>query len=256
MRKLKGFLRSAKGLCVIALIALALVLLFGIQYGPRTLAALGGPTPRVPTPTPLPGTPRAEPVKPLATQVLPTPGVEKGQAMGTIQPYIRPSYPVNKPEDVIPIILNDRNFQANLDDPVVGPHAKGATPGEPIFIKSISAREIDWDYYVVPFYKDGRVSGVATVGVKDGMGMMGAWYSWDADRYPPISAAEAKGMVIQAGHRVVGEPRLVHRQLRESGPPVLPFWEVRTAEGETFYVIFNKIRITGVYKATEVHIID
>jgi hypothetical protein len=229
-------------------------LVFGIQYGADTLAAIGLPTP-IPAPFP-PPSPELPPMEPLATQVLLTPEVGKGQAMGTVQPYTSPSYPVNKPEDVIPIILNDRNFQANLDAPVVGPHAKGATPGEPIFIKSISAREIDWDYYVVPFYKDGRVSGVATVGVKDGMGVMGAWYNWDADRYPLINAAEAKEIVAQTGHQVVGEPRLVHRQLRESGPRVLPFWEVRTSDGETLYVIFDKVRIIGVYKATEVHIVD
>jgi hypothetical protein len=168
MRKLKDFLRSATGLCVIALIALSLVLLFGIQYGADTLAAIGLPTPRVPTPTPLPGTPRAEPVKPLVTQVLPTPGVWKGQETVTPQTYVRPSYPVNKPEDVISVILNDRGFISKLESPVFGPRSKGATPGEPIFVKSISEREVDGDYYAVPFYKEGRVSGVALVGVKDG----------------------------------------------------------------------------------------
>lgn len=255
MRKLKGFLRSAKGLCVIALVALSLVLLLGIQYGPRTLAALGRPTLRIPTPTPLPGTPRAEPVKPLATQVLPTPGVWKGQETVTPQTYVRPSYPVNKPEDVISVILNDRGFISGLESPMFGPSSKGATPGTPIFVKSISEREVDWDYYVVPFYKEGQVSGVVLVGVKDGMGKMGGWSNWHADRYPLVSAAEAKEVVMQAGYQVAGEPRLVHRQLRESGPKFLPFWEVRTADHETIYVIFNKIRIVGVYKSTEVHAI-
>jgi hypothetical protein len=255
MRKLREFLQSAKGLCMIALVALALVLLFGIQYGADTLAAIGLPTP-VPAPLPQPPpSPELLPVKPLATPDPDAPRKVPDRAP-TPEPYVRPSYPIHGPEDVITAVLNDRNFQVNLDDPVVGPHAKGATPGEPIFIKSISAREIDWDYYVVPFYKDGRVSGVATVGVKDGMGVMGAWYNWDADRYPLINAAEAKEIVAQTGHQVVGEPRLVHRQLRESGPRGLPFWEVRTADGETLYVIFDKVRIIGVYKATEVHIVD
>jgi hypothetical protein len=252
MRKLKDFLRSATGLCVIALIALSLVLLFGIQYGANTLAAIGLPTPRVPTPTPLPGTPRAEPVKPLAT---PDPNeLHKPDHMPTAEPYVRPSYPIDGPDDVIAAVLNDRNFQANLDDPVFGPRSKGATPGEPIFVKSISEREIDWDYYVVPFYKNGRVSGVATVPVKDGRGKMGMWSNWDGDRYPPVSAAEAKEAVTQAGYQVVGEPRLVHRQLRESGPRTLPFWEINTSDGEVLYVIY--ISTTKVYKATEVHVID
>ncbi|MFB0534374.1 MAG: hypothetical protein ACETWR_05270 [Anaerolineae bacterium] len=193
-------------------------------------------------------------MKPLATPDPDAPRKVPDHAP-TPEPYVRPSYPIHGPEDVITAVLNDRNFQVNLDDPLFGPHSKGATPGIPIFVKSISEREIDWDYYVVPFYKEGRVSGVAIVGVKDGRGKMGGWSNWHADRYPPVSAAEAKEVVMQAGYQVAGEPRLVHRRLREGGPRVLPFWEVHTGDGETFYVIFDKIRIIGVYKATEVHVI-
>lgn len=254
MRKFRDFLQSAKGLCVIALITLSLVLLLGIQYGADTLAAIGLPTP-VPPPLPQPPpSPELLPVKPLATQVLPTPGVEKGQVMGTVQAYISPSYPINSPQDVIDLVLNDPGMETVLNDPSFRPRWEGATPGEPIFVKSISAREIDWDYYVVPFYKEGRVSGVATVGVKDGRGKMGGWSNWNADKYPPVSAAEAKEIVTQAGYQVAGEPRLVHRQLRESGPWVLPFWEVRTSDGEVLYVI-SVVGTTKVYKATEVHVI-
>jgi hypothetical protein len=169
------------------------------------------------------------------------------QQQSPLQPTLRP---IHSAQDVIETVLTDRGFQANLDDPIFGARSKGATPGEPIFVKSLDSNK--WDYYLVPFYKGSQLSGVAVVGVKDGSGMMGMWANASGDRFPPVSAIEAQKLVESKGFAVLGQPRLVFRWLREGGDETCPFWEVKTASGLEFYVI-HILNATKVYRGDEVH---
>jgi hypothetical protein len=162
-------------------------------------------------------------------------------------------YSITSSQDVINIVLNDPGFQANLDDPIFGPYSKGAAPGDPTFVKSISPNK--WDYYLVPFYKDSKLSGLAIVRVKDGEGRMGGWRNASGEDFPPITATEAKSLVEAKGVTIIEEPRLVFQPLRENSAETVPFWEARTTEGTTFYVI-RILGATKVYRADEVHPID
>lgn len=162
-------------------------------------------------------------------------------------------YSITSSQDVINIVLNDPGFLANLDDPIFGPYSKGAAPGEPIFVKSISPSR--WDYYLVPFYKDGKLSGLAIVRVKDGKGRMGGWRNASGEDFPPITATEAKNLVEAKGVTITGDPQLVFRPLRENSVETVPFWEVRTTGGTAFYVI-RILGVTKVYRADDVHPID
>jgi hypothetical protein len=164
--------------------------------------------------------------------------------------------PIHTSQDIIDAVLTAPGFQANLDDPIFGPHSKGATPGEPIRVRLISKQYQGQYYYIVPFYKQIRVTGLATVWVENGRGGMGMWGNADDARFPPVSAAEAVELVKTDGRQVTGDPELVFRPTRENGGDwTSPFWEVKTVEGTTFYVMYI-LGATRVYRADEIHTID
>jgi len=255
MRRLVNIMEGLVGLLVLGVLAVALALTFGGLQKKAKPASQAFQSP-IETPTQPPYPPSATPMPTLSVPTIPSPMAAKATvaALGarhTPQPY--PLHPIRSPQDVVNIVLNDPEFQANLNDPIFGPRSKDAIPGEPIFVKSLTPNK--WDYYLVPFYKDGKVSGVAVVGVKDGAGEMGMWANASGDRFPPISAAEAKDLVETKGFTAIGEPQLVFRWLREGGDETDPFWEVKTVEGPTFYVI-HILGVTKVYRADEVHPID
>ncbi|HEY88197.1 MAG TPA: hypothetical protein G4N98_00490 [Thermoflexia bacterium] len=162
----------------------------------------------------------------------------------------RPLTPIQSSQDVISAVLNDPLFKRSLDDSAFGPRIKDAIPGEPVFVISLDPKKND--YYLVPFYKNQQVSGIAVVGVVDGAGILGMWSNATYDKFPVVDSAEAQKLIEAEGFKIKGEPRLVFRWLRESGDETSPFWEVETEEGITFYVIhiMNK---TKIYRADEVH---
>jgi len=167
-------------------------------------------------------------------------------------PKPEPSYPVKSLDDIPKVVLNNPSFQRSANDQIFGPNVKDAIPGKPLLVKSLDTNKRA-DYYVVPFYKNGLVSGVAIVHVKDGMGTMGGWGNVNGGKqFPYVSADEAKAQVEKAGHQVTGEPRLVYQDLLEGTNDFDPFWEISTTDGQTFYVV-NLGDTIGVWNAADVH---
>lgn len=263
MKRLLNITGGLLGLLVLGAIATALALMLGgLQRGVNLSSqTLRSPIEAFQSPieTPTPpgqGTPRATHTPPRGTPTNLPPMAAKATvaAMGAqYTPRPRPLHPIHSPQDVVNIVLNDPEFQASLNDPIFGPHTKDATPGEPLFVKSLNPDK--WDYYLIPFYKANRISGVAVVGVKNGAGVMGMWANTGGDRFPPVSATEARNLAASKGFTVIGEPRLVFRWLLEGGDETSPYWEVKTAEGATFYVI-HILGTTKIYRADEVHPTD
>lgn len=211
-------------------------------------------------PTP-PATDRPEDATRVAEKVWHTPEPDEIAAAATemaerSQPYIppppkpEPSYPVKSLDDIPKVVLNDPYFQEDVNDPIFGPCVKEAKPGAALFVKALDEKRPD--YYVVPFFKDEQVCGVAMVGVKDGVGVMGGWSGADYKQYPLVSADEAVALVEKAGHQVAGKPRLAFRRLREGTNDFFPFWEVFTTDGQTFYVVDTRGTVM-VWNAADVH---
>jgi len=169
------------------------------------------------------------------------------------QPTLRP---IRTTQDIVDAVLTDRNFQASLDDPMFGPNSKGATPGTPIRVRLISKQYQGQYYYIVPFYRQNRVTGLATVWVESGRGGMGMWGNADNPRFPLVTESEAVELVKARVGQVASSPELVFCPTRENGGDwTSPFWEVKTTEGTTFYVMYI-LGATTVYRADEVHVID
>lgn len=165
----------------------------------------------------------------------------------------RPLTPIKSSQDIVDAVLNDTLFQKYLDDPMFGPNSKDAIPGKPVAVRLISKKYFGITYYIVPFYKDGYVTGLATVWIEDGMGGMGMWSNAYAKQFPFVDATEAVKRVAEMKHTVMGEPELVFMPTREGGGDwTNPFWEIKTKEGVIFYVMYV-LNETEIYRADEVH---
>ena len=155
--------------------------------------------------------------------------------------------------DIPLVVLNNPDFQGDVNDPDFGPCVKAATPGKAFFVKSLD-KMLD-DYYLVPFYQGNDLCGIAFVGVMDGKGVLGGWSSAGGIPFPPISAEEAKFIVEKAGNKVVSDPILSFQWLREGTSEFWPFWEMTTEDDQTIYVIYTR-GIFEVWNAKDVHPIN
>lgn len=138
----------------------------------------------------------------------------------------------------------------SVDDSAFGSHIKNATPGEPIFVTSLNPKKND--YYLVPFYKNKKISGIAVVGIENGAGILGMWTNASYDKFPVVDSKEARKLIEAQGFKVTGKPRLVFKWIREGGDETSPFWEVRTEKGVTFYIVYILGDIK-IYRDDEVH---
>ena len=169
-------------------------------------------------------------------------------------------YPIRSVEDFARVVYNDPFF-GNLNGEF-GPCLRASQPGNPVFVKSLNVNEIP-DYYMMPFFKEGKVCGLYLIEVINGNGTIWEWSEGRGTQYPPVSAAEAKTLVEnKTGQEVLGEPQLGFRLLRESYSLHFPLWVVSTADGQTYYVIYkfgsteagNTEELTvNVWNANEVH---
>jgi len=248
----------------------------GIAYPPPQPTPVGGtvytiirpPVVTPPTPTPLDPfeatqlaaklsyTPSAAEIAAAATEM-----AVKGKSHYVPPPPPTPVYyPIRSDEDFARAVYNDPFF-GNLNGEF-GPCLKASQPGNPVFVKSLNKNEVP-DYYMMAFFKEGKVCSLYLMEVKDGYGTVWGWSSGAGTQYPPVSAAEAKTLVEnKTGQKVLGEPQLAFRLLWESFSSDFPFWVVSTADGQTYYVIY-KIGITeanyteeltvNVWNANEVH---
>jgi hypothetical protein len=162
-------------------------------------------------------------------------------------------YPVKTIDDIPQVVLNSPYFREDVNDPVFGPCVKAANPGKALFVKSLDKALAD--YYVVPFYKDSDVCGIAFVGVENGKGTLGAWSGAGGTPYPPISSADAEILVEKAGYKVSGEPQLVFQWLQEGTSEFWPFWAITTVDNQTIYVVYTR-GVIALWNAKDVHPIN
>lgn len=162
-------------------------------------------------------------------------------------------YPVKTIDDIPLVVLNNPDFQNDANDPDFGPCVRAANPGKALFVKSLDKALAD--YYVVPFYRETELCGVAFVGIENGKGTLGGWSSAGGTPYPPVSASEAKFLVEKAGYKVLGEPQLSFQWLQEGTSEFWPFWAVGTADNQTVYVVYTR-GVVEVWNAKDVHPIN
>jgi hypothetical protein len=157
----------------------------------------------------------------------------------------------NGPDDVVRAMMSSAGFKMSFKSDLYRSYLEGAQPGTPMFVKNLDLQ--GKDYYVVPFYKDGKVSYIQLWVVKDGRGLAGSAAGgplWPC--CPSVRAVEAKQLVEAKGYRVADEPRLVYRSLAHPfTDQINPFWEVRTTDGQTWYVIWRPWDIE-VWNTTDV----
>jgi hypothetical protein len=171
-------------------------------------------------------------------------------------------YPVNSIADMPNVVFNDPFF-GNVNNGDFGFCLKANQPSEALLIKSLNKKESP-DYYMLPFFEDGKLCSLYEVDLIDHMGTVGGWSSASGTKYPPVSADEAKRLVeTTIGLSISDGPYLGFRLLRESMDPYHPFWVVTTTDGQTYYVIYgyginedNSVLDVRVWNATEVHPIN
>jgi hypothetical protein len=174
-----------------------------------------------------------------------------------ITPHPSPTsayYPVKSEDDIQQVVLHDPYFQKDANDPDYGPCIKAANPGKALFVKY--SDDSHPDYYVVPFYMDDEVCGIAVVGVEKGIGMMGGWTSVfpGNKEYPYVNVDDAIAEVQKLNYQIDGKPILAFQYLRGITSDMMdPFWKINTTTGETFYVINRGINKVAVLNAKDVY---
>jgi hypothetical protein len=168
----------------------------------------------------------------------------------TPQPAITPfTYPVNSIEDLPQVVYHDP-FYGNVNSYDFGACIQAASPGFPLLIHSLDQYP---DYYIIPFYEDSIICGLAMVCIKDNQGLVGGWSNYHfGDKYPPVSAEEAINQVmLNLNQNVIDMPILVFRAFQETSDPFVPLWKVTTSDGEVYYVLGIRIMMeSGEVKTT------
>ncbi|HEY52060.1 MAG TPA: hypothetical protein G4N94_01230 [Caldilineae bacterium] len=196
------------------------------------------PTPLKPTSTPkIIPTPlhTAIPTPTIPSAMVTKAAVVSKSANYTPEPPER--YPVKSAQDIINVVLNDERFKQSINDPIFGPHVKGAIPGEPIQVRWLGEAYEGEFYYLIPFWQNDRVTGIAQVWVNKGMAHMGMWSNADAEKFPLVSRKEAKSLAKEQGLKITGEPELVFFETLETGIALThPFWRMQTDQGVVFVI--------------------
>ena len=266
MKRILGFMGSLLGMLVLTGVTISLVMTFrglreeSLVESPMFQSPIETPTPERPYVTPTLASPYPTKTPSLAMTLTPTltplppraptrtpPPVQNDER--PIESYIpeptweQPFYPVNKPEDAVSIVISDPGFQRTMDSFFFGPHSKAVVVGKPLYIKALSGRYEG--YYIVPFYYNDRVIGLAAVGLLQGKGRLVLWSKSESPRFPPLDSDDARVVVEKLGHRVVERPELVYDEGRGNdgflygGNATSPFWLVKTQDGRSYYVLYD-----------------
>lgn len=150
-------------------------------------------------------------------------------------------YPVKSDADIPQVVLHDPYFQKDANDPDFGPCVKAATPGKAFFVEYID--NASQNYYLIPFYMDYEVCGVAVVEVHNGKGVMESWSKilFVTKEFPFVNVDDAITAVQKLNYQIDGDPVLAFQNLRGfTVSEITPFWKINTTTGETFYVIRQK----------------
>lgn len=153
----------------------------------------------------------------------------------------------------------------NEDDASFAPCVQARQLGQTLLVKSLARGRND--FYLLPFYKDHAVCAIAVVDVDHNAAHVSAFSVGDmGEKYPAIDAQEAVRRVSEETGKGVKEgPVLVYISVREYPNSISnPSWQVKTVDGETYYVIFStgpveeggiKTRVS-ILNAAEVHEIN
>jgi hypothetical protein len=127
-------------------------------------------------------------------------------------------------------------------------------PGQILPVKSLMTEYPD--YYLVPFYDNNKPCMVFVVTINDGQATIFTELPFLDKVFPSVSAEEAvKYVTDKTGLQVTDQPILVFKQFREtSTTQENPCWQVKTIDGQVYYVFFIPGIFDGQQVTTIVHI--
>jgi len=158
-------------------------------------------------------------------------------------------YPFESEDKIADVVFADDGLMQLLEQDI-----KDATAGQPVKVKRLD-KAYEGDYYLIPFWRNGHVIGIAQVNVSQGMGRVGVWSGADMDQFPPLSRDEVLEIVKEKGFVVMGEPELVFYSTIETGwCPTSPQWRVLSDKGYVF--IFPWSNRVYVFLEDELHPAD
>ncbi|WP_067050799.1 hypothetical protein [Methanofollis ethanolicus] len=112
----------------------------------------------------------------------------------------------------------------------------GAVPGKPVFIHSLDKNR--HDYYLIPFEKDGYISVIAQVSIKDDVADF-------SSAYPPFfktqdvvrpTLEEVKEVLSENGYEGNWSARLVWKPCEQTQSPTCPVWELSQDDEKNIFV--------------------
>ena len=115
---------------------------------------------------------------------------------------------------------------------------EGAVPEEPIIVNSL--HESFPDYYMISFEKEGKISVIAEVFIKDGIAdFSGCWAANNRNTLIKPTLYEAKEVLKANGYEGEWEERLVWKPCVQTMSRERPVWEFRNEKKEPVYVGFD-----------------
>lgn len=214
---------------------------FDIPYPAPTLQAQSMPTPMFAWPTLEAIDPKTNlPISPSQVAAYATYVYER-QLLLTEQPLpipTAPSVPVSSLADLpqaiynLPMVIHNSCIQAKNSGPVLP-------------VKSLTAEFPDC--YIIPFYENDKPCAKIMVMIKNGRASIPEVSTAVGDVFPSVSAEEAAKAVTQkTGLQVKDQPILVYGEFYEGcTSPTNPCWQVKTTEGQVYYVIFVTAMFEG-----------
>ena len=155
--------------------------------------------------------------------------------------------PLNKPEDAISIVMNDRGFQNTMNEFFFGLPSEKITANNPVFVRALSGAYPD-GYYIVSFQFQDKVVGVAAVGLQDGGGQLVVWSKTETGKFPPISRDGLQTYLKAHAIEIIAQPELVYSDwkitpnFRYGGNPNAPFWLVRSIKSVVYYIFYDYVQ--------------
>ncbi|MFZ2096189.1 MAG: hypothetical protein WAV05_06070 [Anaerolineales bacterium] len=158
----------------------------------------------------------------IAQPIIPTPTL----------PFVQISSLADLPQAIydLPIYADDACIQAR-------------NPGQILPVKSLMTEYPD--YYMIPFYENDKPCKVLVVIINDGQATIYSELPFLDKVFPSVSAEEAvKYVTDKTGLQVSEQPILVFGRFREtSTTQENPCWQVKTTDGQVYYVFF----FPGIY---------
>jgi hypothetical protein len=167
------------------------------------------------------------------------------------------SMSINSINDLPDFVYSDPFYLKNDKDMSSCIQAK--IPGKALLIKALDNLP---DYYLLPFYKDKRVCGIASIEIKGGKAITEGWATVNYEKFPIIDANEAINQVIlKTGKKISGSPILAAGGYREIWNPFNPAWQLVSEDGEEYYVISHSGMVeegqvavsTNIFNSNEMH---